>query len=301
MRDPDKKPLAQCLPAEVRLLGARVQMTMGSKPFHEWLDQDGSPWTQFHRTETGYLLRFPGLADFALSAADLAVACCPVPGVTEATWRQLFLNHVLPLVLSKRGKLVFHASAVEVAGRAAAFVAESGGGKSTLAASFASGGYRFLADDGLVVEASERGYQAMPSHPSVRLWEDSQSVLVSPGAVAEPAVQYTPKARFRAGGDFAFCDEPRPLARAYFLGNGRARKVTFEPMSPAEAAMRWVKGSFLLDLEEKTLLAAQFGEVAALADQVSCYRLDYPRRFADLSRIREAIVRHLADAGRPPH
>jgi hypothetical protein len=269
---------------------------MSGTPFHQWVGPDGVPWTQFYRTGTGYLLRFPALADFVVSGTDLDVTCSPVPGVTEATWRQLFLNHVMPLVLSKQGRLVFHASAVEVSGRAAVFVAESGGGKSTLAASFASAGHRFMADDGLVVELRAGGFLVVPSHPSIRLWDDSQAVLVSPGTAAEPAVQYTSKARFLAGGDFAFCDEPRQLACAYFLGDGRAREPVFEALSPAEAAMAWVKGSFLLDLEEKRMLAAHFGDVAALADQVPCFRLDYPRRFEDLARVREAIVLHLADA-----
>ena len=44
------------------------------------------------------------------------VTCLPAPDVSEATTQHLYLNRVLPLVLSKLGKLVFHASAVEVAG-----------------------------------------------------------------------------------------------------------------------------------------------------------------------------------------
>jgi ATP-dependent phosphoenolpyruvate carboxykinase len=51
--------------------------------------------------------------------------------------QHLCLKQVLPLVLSKQGQRVFHASAVEVEVEdgAVVFAAESGRGKSTLAAS----------------------------------------------------------------------------------------------------------------------------------------------------------------------
>ena len=103
------------------LVSARQQPTVGGSPFHEWSFPDGTLWTQFFRTESGYLLRFPELADFRVTADGLNVVCTPAPDVSEATSRHLYLNQVLPLALSKLGKLVFHASAVEVEGMAIAF------------------------------------------------------------------------------------------------------------------------------------------------------------------------------------
>ena len=174
-----------------------------------------------------------------------------MPGVSEATSQHLYLNQVLPLVLSKLGKLVFHASAVEVPGGAVAFAAESGRGKSTLAASFAVNGFRFLTDDGLVLEPAADGYQVQPSHPSIRLWEDSEEALIAPGVETAPAVSFTSKSRFLAGEAIPFCDQPRPLRRMYFLGDGSAETIQIHRLSPAEALVEWVKHSFLLDVEEQ--------------------------------------------------
>ncbi len=165
---------------EFEIAAARPQAPLPA-PFHTWALPDGSPWTDFHRENGGYLLRFPDMADFQVSADAEHVTCHPVPGASDAVVQHLYLNQVLPLSLSKQGKLVFHASAVEVDGGAIAFVGVSGRGKSTLAASFAIDGYRFLTDDGLVVEPAERGHVALPSHPSIRLWEDSESALIAPG------------------------------------------------------------------------------------------------------------------------
>jgi hypothetical protein len=278
---------------DFNLVSARQQPPIGDVPFHEWRFPDGTLWTQFFRTESGYLLRFPELADFQVTADGLDVLCMPALNVSEETSQHLYLNQVLPLALSKVGKLVFHASAVEVEGMAVAFAAESGRGKSTLATSFATGGFRFLTDDGLLLETSGDGYDVQPSHPSIRLWQDSQEALVASGVATAPPVDFTSKSRFLAGGELAFCDRPRPLRRVYFLGDGSAEAVTFKPLTAAEAMVEWLKHSFLLDVEEHPLLASHFDQVAKLANHKPIYfRLDYPRRFEELANVRQAIVEH---------
>ncbi len=279
------------------LLAARVQVPVAIEPFHTWTFPDGTLWTAFYRTNDGYLLRFPDLADFQVSAGALHVTAFPVPEVSDATVQHLYLNQVLPLVLSKQGKLIFHASAVEVAGGAVAFAAESGRGKSTLAASFAVSGFRFLTDDGLVVEPTADGHRILPSHPSIRLWEDSEAALIAPGVRTAPALPFTPKSRFLAGDEICFCDQPRPLRRVYFLGNDKVATPEFQRLSAAEALVEWVKHSFLLDVEEKPRLASHFDQVAKLANQPIHYRLDYPRRFEDLVWVRAAIVEHARSEG----
>ena len=274
---------------------ARCQAPLGIQPFHAWGLPDGTPWTEFYRLGGGYLLRFPELADLQVSADGLEVTCFPAPEVSEATSQHLYLNQVLPLVLSKLGKLVFHASAVEVAGGAIAFAAESGRGKSTLAASFAVNGFRFLTDDGLVVETAVQGFEVLPSHPSIRLWADSEEALIAPGVETAPALSFTSKSRFLAGDAVRFCDQPRPLRRVYFLDDGSATTLVFQRLSAAETLVEWVKHSFLLDVEARPRLASHFDQVATLANQPIHYRLDYPRRFEDLARIRQAIVEHACD------
>lgn len=279
------------------LLAARVQAPVAVEPFHTWIFPDGTLWTAFYRTHGGYLLRFPDLADFQVSADGFNITGVPVPEVSEATVQHLYLNQVLPLALSKQGKLVFHASAVEVGDCAIAFVADSGRGKSTLAASFAVSGFRFLTDDGLVVEPTADGHRILPSHPSIRLWADSEEALIVPGSKTAPALSFTAKSRFLAGENIRFCEQPRPLRRVYFLGDGSTTMLEFQRLSAAEALMEWVKHSFLLDVEEKPRLASHFDQVAKLANQPIHYRLDYPRRFEDLARVREAIVEHARHAG----
>ena len=278
---------------ELSLMPAHLPPPLDVEPFQKWALPDGKPWTLFYRIDSGYLLRFPDLADFGVSADGLTVTCSPASNVSDGTLQHLYLNQVRPLALSRLGKLVFHASAVEVERSAIAFLGASGRGKSTLAANFATSGYQFLTDDALVVEPHGYDYQVLPSHPSVRLWADSQKeMLVNQIAKTGSPVHFTSKLRFLAGDKLPHCDKPRPLRRVYFLGDGSAKEITFQRLSVPEAFIDWVKNSFLLDAEEQATISAHFDGVAKLANRLPSYHLDYPRRFMDLDHLRQTIVEH---------
>jgi hypothetical protein len=252
-------------------------------------------WTQFFRRGADFLLRFPDLADFEVSADGRVVQGWPLPGVTQPTLEHLYLNQVLPLALSRQGKLVLHGSAVDIAGHGVAFLGESGRGKSTLAASFAIEGMRFLTDDGLLVEYDGDRCLIVPSHPSIRLWEDSEEALMTADAARAPDVTFTSKARLLASPSVPFCDESRPLHRVFLLGEGDASVPTIKPMRAADALMGLVKNSFLLDIEATDTLAWHFDELARLAARPIYFELDYPRDYDALPSVRDAIIRHVLE------
>ena len=274
---------------------ARPQAPVPAGAFHQWTSANDAVWTFFYRQQTGYLLRFPDMADFEVSADGLHVRGWPAPGAAPPTVDHLYLNQVLPLALSRQGKLMLHGSAVDIQGQGVAFIGESGRGKSTLAASFATGGTRFLTDDGLHLEWVGGECRIIPSHPSIRLWEDSQEALISTTAAVAPALDFTTKSRLLAGPDIAFCDQPRALRRIYFLGEGEASAPTMKPLRPAEALICLAKNSFLLDVEARDMLAQHFDDVSRLAQLPIYFTLDYPRRYDALPQVREAIIRHACE------
>jgi serine kinase of HPr protein (carbohydrate metabolism regulator) len=96
-------------------------------------------------------------------------------------------------MLSQQGRQVFHGSAVALKFGAVVFVGDSGRVKSTLAASFANHGIGFLTDDALLLQEDNGSYLVEPSHPSVRLREDSAKSVARIGAQYTPAVTYTKK------------------------------------------------------------------------------------------------------------
>lgn len=270
------------------------------EPTHQWVLPDGTIWLRFAHAGDAYWLRFPGLADFLVSADGFRVTRYPVPGIDDHTLEHLFLNQVLPLAQSLQGDLVFHASAVSLNGAAIAFLGRSGRGKSTLAASFASAGQAFLTDDGLQLETRARGYWVHPSHPSIRLWNDSREALVHTGAVLSPPVQYTDKSRVLSDDQLTACREPMPLRRMYFLGEGEATDVRIEPMSPREALIGLVNHSFMLDTSTAQVMARHFDALSQMAALPIFFTLDYPRRYDLLEQVRGAVQQHSAQEGPTP-
>jgi len=104
--------------------------------------------------------------------------------------------------------------------------------------------------------------------------------------------RHTSKARFLAGGDIAFCDEPRPLGRVYFLSDRQSADVAFCRIDASDALIELVMHSFLLDIEARELMASHFNQLSRLVAQRIYHRLDYPRRFDMLTDVRNAIVGH---------
>lgn len=268
----------------------RLQASTVAKPFHSWAAPDGSVWMNFYREEDGFLLRFPGLADFHVAPDGSEAFCWCVPGIDTATHEHLFLNQVAPLMQSARGELIFHASAVECTSGAIAFFGESGRGKSTLAASFAMSGNRFLTDDGLTLAQNSEGYTVLPSHPSVRMWDDTKAALHTELMAMAAPVSYTEKARVLAGEELPHCDEPRPLIAAFFLGSGNSKDISFHQLKGADALTGWMSNMFVLDVQDQNRIRKNFQAVAGLVASIPAVALDYPRRYDALDDLRASIL-----------
>jgi len=242
--------------------------------------------------DSGFLIRFPGLADFEVARDGLTGSCHPCRGLDPDTRDHLFQNQVRPLMLSLQGVLTFHGSAVDLGGAAVAFLAASGRGKSTLAAALARRGHHFLTDDCLVIERGEQGYLALPSIPSIRLRNDSRAALLTPASTTAPAVSYSTKGRFAASPELPHCTRPLPIRAAYFLGDAAAEEIGIRRITGGETVPAWVAHSFLLDVNDPAALAQHFDEIADLAHVLPSFYLDYPRRYDQIDPLRRALLDH---------
>jgi hypothetical protein len=251
---------------------AREQVPLAAPDFARWRSEDGEVRATFHRVPEGYLVRFIDRADFAIALDDGPIACWPVPGKSSAATRDLYLNQIVPMIRGHRGELVLHASAVAIDGGAAAFVAPTGRGKSTLAAAFARAGMPFLSDDGLVLGAEDEGYLAHPNQPSFRLWPDSEAVVVRAEAVPEDGE--SEKSRVAANATLPFQDEPLPLRALYFLGPGESERVSIARLPVRHALAELINHSFFLDAGDRKRMRRHFEALARLAEAMPSYALD---------------------------
>jgi len=273
----------------------RTQKALDLAPFHRFDFPDGTIWTEFYRSGPDYLLRFQGLADFEVSADGTRVTAYPAEGGDETTIEHLYINQVAPLAMSRQGVPAFHASVVTVPGGAVAFLGIAGMGKSTLAASFALNEAEFLTDDSLLIKEVGEQCLALPSHPSLRLWEDSLEALIDDRTRQAAAVSYSTKARLLAGEALAYRDNPQRLLAAFVLELRDVGEVTIRELAGAERHMAWVNNSFLLDVEDQLLIAQHFDWTYRISETVPTFALDYPRDYGMLPDVRDAIRRHMAN------
>lgn len=121
----------------------------------------------------GLLLTIPEVARFLISDGR-SIRAEPLDGVDPRNVRLFLLGSAFGVLLHQRGLLPLHANAIEVDGKAVAFMGASGAGKSTLAALFHDRGFRVLADDVCVVSFDAQGNaRACPGLPRLRLWRDA--------------------------------------------------------------------------------------------------------------------------------
>jgi hypothetical protein len=276
-------------------MSATTQAVINAAPFHRFEFPDGTVWTEFYRSGSNYLLRFPGLADFEVSGDGTAVTAYPAPTTDADTLEHLHVNQVVPLALSRQGRPSFHASVVTVSGGAVAFLGETALGKSTLAASFALEEAEFLTDDSLLIEETEAGCLAISSHASLRLWADSVEALVDRRTRRASAISYSTKARLLAGEALTYRQEPLPLLAAYLLEREGVKEATIRALAGTERHMAWVNNSFLLDIEDRELLAQHFDWTHRIAMAIPTFALDYPRDYGKLPDVRKAVQEHVTN------
>lgn len=125
-----------------------------------------------HPVGGGLLLAIPAVARYFVKGGS-SITIEPEPGVPEANVRLFLLGSAMGALLHQRGLLPLHANAVEIGGRAFAFMGASGSGKSTLAAWFHDHGYRVIADDVCVIRFDAEQPVVAPGLPRLRLWKEA--------------------------------------------------------------------------------------------------------------------------------
>lgn len=254
----------------VRWMPAGANETAPS--FASWLTPSGSEWLTFADTDDGYLLTFSEHTQFVVSRDASRVTVRPSLVTPPATTRHLLLNQVLPLVLSRRGRLVLHASAVSWNGQVTAFIGRSGSGKSTMAAACAAAGAQVVTDDCLVVRRDDTGatarWLAVPCDAGIRLWPQTLDLLGWPHGSGTEMAHYSDKRRVGAlQAPLQFETEPLPLTRVVRLT--RPGESSYQgPVRGRDAVMALASELFRLDIRDPSESRWQFDAIGTLAADV---------------------------------
>jgi len=295
-----REPASSAPDVRLSLLGTHPGEPPEGDWLHHWPGVGGDPGLSLARTDRGLLLRFLGFADF-LVAPDLGLLeAWPAPETDAATLRHLLLDQVLPRVLAHRESLVLHSGAVIVDGRAVAFFADTGGGKSTLVGSFHAAGYPLLTDDSLVITVEGGVPRARPTYPGLRLSPPAAAALFPSLSSGGPMAQYS-KQDWTALGEEG-PPGPLELAAVYFLRpespEEEKKGVQARAMPVRDACLALVQHSFLLDPTDVALASGLLDVAASVAAKCPAFALSYPRTFDTLPWVRARVLGHLRPMGK---
>lgn len=275
--------------------------TVYESPF---LDSEGNVRLRTASTLERDDLRFGNRIHFTLRPDE--IACHFTPDVTVQDIEIHLLGAVCAYWLERRGLPCVHASAVVTPLGGVGFLAESRGGKSSLAAALMKAGLPLLTDDILAIEERSGRFHGRASYPQMRFWPREAEIftgrkeghnLVHPGAQ---------KVRVPIGGPGfgTFHPHDAPL-RALYLPHRRPSSeissIRVEPIRPRDALIELVRESFVAHLVASAPWAHdRLARLAAIAEAVPMRRLSYPSGFDRLPEVRDAILDDLATLSRDP-
>jgi hypothetical protein len=254
--------------------------------------EDGESVSRLYGLGSWEAFCFPRLADFYLQAGRIVGH--PLAEASPDLLEIRFLGPVLSYWLERRGIPALHASAVEVNGRAVAFLSRHGGGKTGLAAALMRTGHSLLTDDVLPVEEIAGTFHASPGYPQMRMWPDEATHFIERSEELPIVLPGLAKRRVPVGtGGFgAFRDVSLPLAGLYIAERRTAGPVEILDVSPRDALIELVRHSFSPHLVEAAgLQPSRFDFFARLVRKVPVRRLVYPSGFERLPEVAEILLR----------
>ncbi len=164
---------------------------------------------------------------------------CAPTDLASWRWQRGLFAAALPFAALLQGIEVFHAGAVVVEGRLAAVTAQSGGGKSTLAAFLRLAGACFFTDDVLALERCENDVVAHPGPPLLNLRHSTAELLTPEERPVLGSILGTDPTEARVRTE-PF-ETPLPVSALYFLDRRNdVAAVSFEPVTEPS---RWLLAS----------------------------------------------------------
>ena len=219
----------------------------------------------------------------------------PLPQADERALRIYLLGMVMAILLHQRGKHIFHASAVRLAGQAIAFMGAKGTGKSSTAAYFHAAGCDLITDDILVLSKNTGSMMVSPGNPQFKLMPDAARALQQIPETHEAIHPVLEKHPYRTV--HGFVRNPVPLKRVYLLQEAETNEIL--PLCRKEATREmlphWYGAQFGLGMIEALGTQRFLSQCALLAQHTPVALL---RRRQDLNVFPELLDLATADLER---
>lgn len=249
--------------------GIQPELTLSSPDVYPWLDQAGTAYAWSHSKGSTHWIYWNQIARFDFENNSPHVTVHALPSAGHELVNEIYLEHILPLVLTTRGFEVIHASAIRSPGGVLAFAAFTGTGKSSTAYALHSRGFPLWADDAVVFQIEHGEVFSTPIPFNIRLFPDMLSSIENS--------LFTGQAQKNIN-SFRF-QERLPLVGVYLL----ERKETWNEPQPIQATRLSLEAAFTHLLphayafEQNNPVRTQSlaASYLALASRIPVYQLSY--------------------------
>jgi hypothetical protein len=238
------------------------------EPTSSLVSDEGKLWYASHELNGKCLLELPPTGEFLLDPDAPSIALDSRDGNFELLEHRIASAAVCTL-LSLRGDLVLHASAVEAAGKAVIFCGPSRQGKSTLVRALGDLGQPVLGEDGIDVALGETAL-AFPGARGVRMRSDDDArvaELVPDPGPAEPG--------------------PCPVGALVLLGE-RGEELEIERLEPARALALLTPN--LVHSGGREAIGAAFARLADVLATAPALRVSLPDNLDALAGAAQAFL-----------
>ncbi len=208
------------------------------------------------------------------------------PGHDPADLVLYLLGTCFAVILQQRGRVVLHASAVAVDGRAMLFCGQSGAGKSTLAALLERRGYPLLNDDVCNISLQGAEYVVYPDGRMLKLWAESMKHLERDGEAGARVRRDLEK--FYTAPEHVDLT-PRPVGGVYILhARDDGADASLSRLNSAESLAELTSNAYRPALvRAMNMIPAYFQALVAVQRNAGVYRLS---RTMDFARAGEAVT-----------
>jgi hypothetical protein len=258
-------------------------LALGGEPCH---DSTGALLAYCRRGNGTVNVDMPDLASFSYECGSNCVQAIPYRALSHELLLETYQHCVLPLILPALGVEVLHASAVAAEAGVAAFCAESGVGKSTLAVALGQRGYPIWADDAVAVDLAERAPMAVRLPFTLRLRPESASFLWDAAERGSgPATTSTGRPAFSLA---ALCmlrripEAPTPVA--------------VERLGAAQACQAALAHAYCFSAKDATLRRRTIRNYLSITAQVPTYEIWFRPGREHLSALLDAVEEIVGDA-----
>ncbi|MGH3694104.1 MAG: hypothetical protein ACRDRX_09015 [Pseudonocardiaceae bacterium] len=231
-------------------------------------------YTTVRRDDSGVVHRLHGMADFEITRDHRHVCAWTDPQCGPEMLGIFVSGHLLATLLALRGETVLHASAIEVGGTAIAFVADSGVGKSTLAALACARGARFVTDD--VLRLHETGDGTMRCWPGATENRLRREVADLCGSHQGAATRTSADGRTVWSPPVTTFDSCRLGAIVLPQPDREHHELDLRPITPGSAVLELSRRPRLLGWSDTQIVGQSFLNLSRLARTVPVYTARVP-------------------------